>query len=687
MTEPPTSPLCPGCFAGPKALGRCPQCGFDASAPRPPTALSPGTLLHEQFIIGRVLGKPGGFGITYLAFDRHLEARVAVKEYLPRQLAARGTDGSTILPHGVDEAETFRDGLSRFVTEARTLAKLDHPNIVRVRQFFEANGSAYLVMDYYQGRTLAEYLDHQPGGRMAEDKALALMLPILDGLRAVHAKGFLHRDIKPANIYLAQTEAGGVRPILLDFGAARQAIAERSRSMSVVLTEGYAPFEQYHRRGKQGAWTDVYAAAAVLYRMLTGEAPPEANGRMADDDLRPPSRFGVSQPVSDALDRALALNADQRVPTAQALQALLAPPPPPPPPPPPSRRLPRLFIAATLIVAVAGAIGLGLYLTDQSERQRPAEEQARQPKVPGTVFRDNLADGGQGPEMVVVPAGRFRMGSGNGDSDEKPVHLVRISRDFAVGKYEVTVGEFRAFVRATGYTTDVENGDGCHIAWPGSPVYKPADASWRKPGFAQGAAHPVTCVSWNDAMAFVEWLSEQSAQAYRLPTEAEWEYAARGGSTTAYWWGDERPVCRAGARNGAKFHDDGVCARSRTEQIDRHSDGDRGAPNIGGPYRATQDDMLREGFAGTEPVGSYSANAFGLYDTAGNVWEWVEDWYQRKAYAGHAAVDPIVRRGDSRANRGGSWGSYLGSLSSASRYSGEPHIGRFDVGFRLARDL
>ena len=170
-------------------------------------------MLNGQFIVGRVLGKPGGVGITYLGFDRHLQATVALKEYLPRDLAVRATDGSTILPHSTEEGTLFRYGLEQFLTEARTLAQLNHPNIVRVRQFFEANGSAYLVMDYYQGLSLAEYLERQPNGRLAEQQAIALMQPILDGLRAVHAKGFLHRDIKPQNIYLARTDSGGVNPI------------------------------------------------------------------------------------------------------------------------------------------------------------------------------------------------------------------------------------------------------------------------------------------------------------------------------------------------------------------------------------------------------------------------------------------------------------------------------------------
>jgi hypothetical protein len=315
--------LCPACFHDAGTANACPHCGFDVHTQRPANALPAGTVLNGQVIIGRVLGKPGGFGITYLALDRGLRARVAIKEYLPRDLATRATDQTTILPHSADDAELFRYGLGQFLTEARTLAQLDHPNIVRVRQFFEANGSAYLVMDYYRGVTLADYLAHQPGERMPEAKALALMQPILDGLRDVHAHGFLHRDIKPANIYLAKTDSGGVRPILLDFGAARQSVGERSRSLSVVLTAGYAPFEQYSRRGNQGNWTDVYAAAAVLYRMVTGREPAEAADRLPEDTLIPAASLGVSQPLGDALALGLAVRPEDRPQTIDALRTIL----------------------------------------------------------------------------------------------------------------------------------------------------------------------------------------------------------------------------------------------------------------------------------------------------------------------------------------------------------------------------
>ena len=324
MTEISTDTLCPGCFAPKGQANPCPNCGYDERAERSSLLLPHRTLLNGQFVVGRVLGKPGGFGITYLAWDLGLQRRVAIKEYLPRELAGRGTDRATVAPHSSDDGDAFGYGMGQFLTEARTLARLDNPNIVRVLQVFEANATAYLVMEFYQGLTLAEHLD-QRGGRLQERSALALMQPVLDGLRAVHAEGFLHRDIKPQNIYLARMKGGGIRPILLDFGAARQAMSGRSRSLSVVLSEGYAPFEQYGRKGKQGTWTDVYAAAAVLYRMVTGLTPPPANDRMAGENLEPASIHGASTCLSDTLTQALALRPEARPQTVPAFQSALWP--------------------------------------------------------------------------------------------------------------------------------------------------------------------------------------------------------------------------------------------------------------------------------------------------------------------------------------------------------------------------
>ena len=301
--------LCPGCFADKGEAAVCPYCGYDESERRTPLLLPHRTVLNGQFVVGRILGKPGGFGITYLGWDINLDTPVAIKEYLPRDYAGRDSDHATVVAHSREDASLFRFGLEQFLQEARTLARFDHPNVVRVRSFFEQHGTAYLVMDYLQGVNLAEYLATQ-GGRLTEQQAEEIMLPILDALQEVHAKGFLHRDIKPQNIYV--TSVG--RPILLDFGAARQAMGERGRSLSVVVTQGFAPYEQYHRRGEQGPWTDIYAVAATYYYLLAGQAPPDAAERIAVDELAPLSALvpDISPNLSQAVMQALSLEPGTR---------------------------------------------------------------------------------------------------------------------------------------------------------------------------------------------------------------------------------------------------------------------------------------------------------------------------------------------------------------------------------------
>ena len=301
--------LCPGCFVDKGNTDVCPNCGYDESERRTPLVLPYRVVLNGQFIVGKVLGKPGGFGITYLGWDINLATLVAIKEYLPRDYAGRDADHASVMAHSREDANLFRFGLEQFLNEARTLARFDHPNVVRVRSFFEQHGTAYLVMDYLQGVNLSEYLTSK-GGRLNEQQAGEIMLPILDGLQEVHAKGFLHRDIKPQNIYVTSTG----RPILLDFGAARQAMGERSRSLSVVLTPGFSPYEQYHRRGEQGPWTDLYALAATYYYLLTGQAPPDAPERVATDELIPLRQLAptVSTGLEAAIMQSLSLEAAGR---------------------------------------------------------------------------------------------------------------------------------------------------------------------------------------------------------------------------------------------------------------------------------------------------------------------------------------------------------------------------------------
>lgn len=316
---------CPGCFRVKDNHAVCPRCGYDEAAPRSPLFLPHGAVLAGQYRVGKVLGRPGGFGITYLGWDIYLQQKVAIKEYLPTDIAARQPGSQNITPHTPDDRQTFETGKAQFLREARIAARLDHPNIVRLRGFFNANGTAYLVMDYYEGMSLDSYFV-QVKPLIEPVVASALMQMVLDGLDYVHHHGVVHRDLKPHNIYLA---AMG-KAIILDFGAARQASGDNGQSVSVVLTEGYAPLEQYQRQGgSQGPWTDIYGVAATLYRMIVGKSPPVVLDRIHSDPLEAEDFSGIPEMLKPVLRKALAVKREERYQSAaefkQALSQVMGP--------------------------------------------------------------------------------------------------------------------------------------------------------------------------------------------------------------------------------------------------------------------------------------------------------------------------------------------------------------------------
>lgn len=319
---------CLGCMEDKSGAQVCPHCGFDEAAEHTqPLSLAPGEVLNQQYIVGRMLGH-GGFGITYLAWDKRLNTRVAIKEYMPRDQVTRARDGRSVAAFQGEATEQFAYGLKKFLDEARNLARFgDHPGIVSVLGYFEAHGTAYMVMQYVDGMDLKAYLS-QVGGRLPPQAALGIIAPVLDALRTVHDAGLLHRDMSPDNVYVTRDS----RIMILDFGAARDALGSHSRSLAMIHKEGFSPEEQYRVSGDQGPWTDIYAVAATLYCMLTGKAPPDAMERLAADSLEPPTRLGVAlAPHQEAaLMRALAVRAPDRYQDIRSFQtALLAPTPPP----------------------------------------------------------------------------------------------------------------------------------------------------------------------------------------------------------------------------------------------------------------------------------------------------------------------------------------------------------------------
>ncbi len=312
---------CPGCFSLNGNEGSCPECGYrEVESDEVTLYLPPRTLLAGKYLIGRVLGQ-GGFGITYLGWDTNLDIKLAIKEFFPQGLVSRVPGQSKVASFRGSLQEELHYGIDRFLSEAKMLAKFEyHPNIVSVRDFFRANNTAYMVMNYVEGFTLGRYLAEK-GGKIAYRKAIDIVMPVLDALREVHAVGILHRDISPDNIFIDNRG----RVVLLDFGAARQEMRDKSRSFSVILKAGYAPEEQYRTRGLQGPWTDIYAVAATLYRCIAGEIPTDAVERMVEDDLIPPSQLGIAidTVIEQALLKALAVKAEDRFQRVEEFQAKL----------------------------------------------------------------------------------------------------------------------------------------------------------------------------------------------------------------------------------------------------------------------------------------------------------------------------------------------------------------------------
>ena len=269
-----------------------------------------GTRLGE-FELTKLVGV-GGFGVVYLSTDHSLQRRVALKEYMPSSLAQRsGTMQVSVKSERY--RETFEAGLKSFINEARLLASFDHPSLVKVYRFWEANGTAYMVMPFYEGKNLRDTLRSQ--AQAPDEQWLrTLLLPLTEALQVIHAEQCFHRDIAPDNVMML---AGTQRPLLLDFGAARRVIGDMTQALTVILKPGYAPVEQYAEIPgmKQGAWTDVYALAAVVHYAITGRTPPPSVGRLLNDTYKPLVDAAAGRYSPDflaAIDRALAVRPEQR---------------------------------------------------------------------------------------------------------------------------------------------------------------------------------------------------------------------------------------------------------------------------------------------------------------------------------------------------------------------------------------
>ena len=693
---------CPGCFRLKDGIAVCPHCGYDESEARNPYFLPHGSILGEHYRVGRVLGRPGGFGITYLGWDVNLQQRVAIKEYLPREMAQRLPNSTEVGIHSADDRRNFEFGKEQFLREARIVAKLDHPNIVRVRNFFNANATAYLVMDYYEGMSLGDYLA-TVSSQLTPELAVGLVQPILEGLQYVHSHGVVHRDLKPHNIYLAAIG----RPIVLDFGAARQAAGDRVQSLSIVLTEGYAPLEQYQRRAVQGPWTDVYGVAAMLYRMITGAAPPIALDRMVSDPVedtgwaafppvlamamrkalavQPGDRYQSAKEFQGALDDFLASSsstsastadsplahaaahapvaARSELPTWPAATPVSAPtislPPiaaiapramPAAPALPPMEPVTRTTLAPFPVAANATPLHRrAIVLPPSPSAAPPVAVPARRTPALLLIFAGLVV----GYVLLNPPGSKPKPARHTPAAvavvEETPVEIAAVVAapastvlqipetvplprgGLSMGITEVTFAQFRDFVMRSGYSNPRWQNYPCESAGGRLP-------DWDNPGYAQQDTSPVVCVSWADAEAYTKWLSSETGQRYRLPTEAEWEYAARGGTSTRYWW-------------GSGFNPDMATCQSCPPKV------------------PTKPSATR----------TFSANPFGLYEVLGNVREWT-------CSATDANQCTASESSPSVALRGGSWVQERDKLAVDYRESAPPSRRDVWTGFRIVRE-
>lgn len=313
--------LCMNCMSDMGPYEVCMMCGWaDGSEARELYHLQPRTILAERYEVGLAVGF-GGFGVIYRAWDMQLDTQVAIKEFYPSGLVNRVPGECRIVVYSGDRRTQFEEGKTRFLAEARTMAKFSqHPHIVNVYDFFEENNTAYIVMEYLEGVSLKNYLK-SVGGKLSIADTLQIIDPVMDALKAIHKEGIVHRDISPDNIFILPD--GRIK--VIDFGAARLSMGDKEQTLSVVLKPGYAPPEQYRSKSKQGPFTDIYALGATMYRMVTGEVPEESVDRLIKDEIKLPSELVPQLPkkYENIIMTAMAVNASLRFQTIDAMERAL----------------------------------------------------------------------------------------------------------------------------------------------------------------------------------------------------------------------------------------------------------------------------------------------------------------------------------------------------------------------------
>ena len=623
------------------------------------STLQPGsTLQNGKYEILRVLGQ-GGFGITYLALQQGLNRIVAIKEFFIENFCVRNADTHhvTIATEGSRElVERYRN---KFLKEARNIAKLEHPNIVSIIDVFEENSTAYYVMKYAQNGSLHDKVKRE--GHLSEAEATRYILKVAKALRFVHQHKMTHLDVKPANILLSDND----EPLLIDFGLSKQydtKTGEQTSSTPLGYSPGYAPIEQY-MTGGAGTFSpesDIYSLGATFYKLLTGNTPPDAS-TVANDGLpvQALKEKGVSQRAISVIFQAMQpLRKDRLHDMDSFINLLEKEPEQEPSEQPATQQFSQPYTVQTIIRKETAPAAV-VQQKEQAEAQpQPQPKQSHTPVleekrtnwaglgvallvivivvIVATVFMLNNHSQGGSPDisadssvneawtnetmtfeangvsftMIPVEGGTFTMGGTSEMEDpydnEKPTHQVTLS-SYYIGETEVTQALWKAVM---GFN----------------------------PSYFEGDDHPVECVCWDVCQTFISKLNALTGKRFRLPTEAEWEFAARGGNQSRH-----TPYSGSSRIDDVAWYEDNSSNK-------------------------------------THPVKTKQPNELGIYDMSGNVEEWCQDWYGD--YSSDAQTNPTgASSGDYRVLRGGSW--FLGGCRSSSRSYCAPESSDSYFGLRL----